>query len=228
MSQYNEGLARVNGTTVELSQGAVTSENNVIPGALWRFQGDTPGFYFVASITDDQHFELTAPYAGSFPVDVDRPYLVNKDFTPTLKLALMEAGDVDIREIFSYDMLVLDAFLGGGSQVPSEFAQGTRMIFDQEVPPTGWSRELDPTIDDRVLRSVTGTRADGGSWNLSGVSMGAHTHSLTLDIGFQGQNDPNIASPGVSTSQTGAASASLASDSSWRPAHRDVIIACKD
>lgn len=228
MPEYTEGKASVSGTTVTLSQGADTLNSNVLAGYFFRFQGDASGYYAVASVTGDQTFELTAAYAGELEQGVEHDYLVLRDFTAVLKLGLMSPGDVDIREIFTYNMLLLDNAVGGSSTVPSEFASGTRMIFDQDTPPTGWSRELDPALDDRMIRLVAGTRATGGSWNLSGVSMGAHTHSLTLDNGYQGQNDPNAASSGVNASQTGPASASLSSDSSWRPAYRDMIIGCKD
>ncbi len=225
MSEYTEGKARVNGTTVELSQGADTLNTNVKAGDLFRFQGDTPGYYFVASVTDEQHFELTAPYAGIRDQDVDYDYLIVRDFTGTLKLALMEAGDVDIREIFSYNMAILDTFFGGDTQVPSEFAQGARMIFDQDTPPTGWSRELDAAIDDRVIRLVTGARQDGGTWTMSGQVMGAHSHSLTVLGGYEGGTGGPDA---VYAFQTGVASASIESTDDWRPLHRDCIVGCKD
>jgi len=59
------------------------------------------------------------------------------------------------------------------------FAAGTRMLFDQDAAPTGWTRDTTASLDDRVLRLVTGARADGGSWTITGLSMVPHAHSMS-------------------------------------------------
>jgi len=59
-----------------------------------------------------------------------------------------------------------------GGTLPS----GTRMIFDQDAAPTGWTRD-EATVNDKVIRIVTGARADGGSWTVSGLTVNAHTHT---------------------------------------------------
>jgi hypothetical protein len=61
---------------------------------------------------------------------------------------------------------------------------GTRMIFDQDSAPTGWTRDIS-TVDDKVIRIVTGARADGGTWtqpdhthtNPTSAGGGSHTHA---------------------------------------------------
>lgn len=58
------------------------------------------------------------------------------------------------------------------------FPTGTRMVFDQNSAPGGWTRDTS-TANDRVIRIVTGTRSDGGTWTQPGhVHQGpSHTHS---------------------------------------------------
>jgi hypothetical protein len=76
---------------------------------------------------------------------------------------------------------------------------GARIFFDQDAAPTGWTR--DTGINDRVIRIVSGARAHGGSWTISGLTgastnttaggtvagvslsiaqLAAHTHPLVL------------------------------------------------
>lgn len=55
---------------------------------------------------------------------------------------------------------------------------GTKMVFDQDAAPAGWTR--DTSQNDRVIRIVSGARADGGSWTISGITVdneSAHSHS---------------------------------------------------
>ena len=63
------------------------------------------------------------------------------------------------------------------------FASGTRMSFQQTSAPTGWTKDTTSTIDNSVLRLVTGTPSSGGSvafstWNSSGTT-GAYTLTTT-------------------------------------------------
>jgi hypothetical protein len=64
------------------------------------------------------------------------------------------------------------------------FPAGTRMVFDQDTPPAGWTR--DTAIDDRVVRIVGGARTHGGSWTISGLTSPAHQH----DMGNHTHNGP--------------------------------------
>jgi len=56
------------------------------------------------------------------------------------------------------------------------FPSGTRCLFDQDEPPTGWIRDTNSALDDRCLRIVIGARVDGGSWTISGLSGDSHDH----------------------------------------------------
>ncbi len=60
---------------------------------------------------------------------------------------------------------------------------GTRAIFDQDTAPLGWTRDTDATLNDRLIRLVSGSRGpNGGSWTVTGLTtdqQGAHTHTLS-------------------------------------------------
>lgn len=119
----------------------------------------------------------------------------------------------------------------------SAFAPGTRLLFDNDTAPVGWTRDV--TIDDRLPRIVSGVRdPDGGSWIISGITAGGHTHSFAhvhgLDFAFNatyaGGAELRILTSDTisqSTSVTGSATAAVSSDGTWRPAYRDCIVAQK-
>lgn len=64
----------------------------------------------------------------------------------------------------------------------SGFDSGTKLLFPQVSPPSGWTQDTDQ--DDKVIRVVDGlTSADdggeiGGTWTISGISGSDHTHSM--------------------------------------------------
>ena len=72
-----------------------------------------------------------------------------------------------------------------------QFASGTRMSFNQTSAPTGWTKDTSGTINDSILRLVTGSVSSGGSvafstWNSVGVTgdttlstsqIPSHTHT---------------------------------------------------
>lgn len=62
---------------------------------------------------------------------------------------------------------------------PQAFPSGTRMAFQQTAAPTGWTKDTTATINDSILRLVTGTVASGGSTAFSTfngqTSVGATT-----------------------------------------------------
>lgn len=72
----------------------------------------------------------------------------------------------------------LNTRVGGGSvQRMVSLAAGTAMLFHQAAAPTGWTQ--DTTVNDRVLRMVSGAGAGtGGSWTISGVTV--DNHALTV------------------------------------------------
>ena len=122
------------------------------------------------------------------------------------------------------------------------FAAGTRMVFDQDAAPTGWTR--DTTINDRVIRIVSGSRVHGGSWTISGLTvdshaltiaqMPSHAHGWGTDAGAGGVGGAGLLVCGTSQCVTssvggdGGHTHGLTADGNWRPSQRDMIIASKD
>jgi hypothetical protein len=126
--------------------------------------------------------------------------------------------------------------------VPSIFPTGTSMIFTQAAVPTNWT--LDTTKSDQVIRVNPSTGGQtGGSWAISGVTIGAtaltiaqlpsHDHGLgTNQVVSIGSPSPSYGSGSfhfgtldVSAQGSGATHThSFSNDSSWRPAYVDSCI----
>lgn len=138
----------------------------------------------------------------------------------------------------------LDAANGLYNTSSLGFPSGTRMSFNQTVAPTGWTKDTSTTINDSILRLVTGTVSSGGSsafstWNSSGTT-GATTlsesqipsHSHTLQRGSSGtgitgyRSDTNQA-VGASSNSTGGGGSHTHSLSN-NIKYYDFIIATKD
>jgi hypothetical protein len=134
---------------------------------------------------------------------------------------------------------------------------GTIMLFRQAAAPTGWTRQVDATRTDSVIRVLLNSEAlaDGGSWTVSGLSFAGNAlpgHQHQEGIIFNGGQDNWVDAPFGTVAASGstghaasiAADASLRSltqsvsagtpsgtvsqDGSWRPKHVDVIAATKD
>lgn len=64
----------------------------------------------------------------------------------------------------------------------SEFAAGTRMVFNQTTAPTGWTKDSAATHNNASLRSTTGTVGTGGNDNFTtvfGTGKSTSSHTLT-------------------------------------------------
>ena len=245
MAQYKDGNAQIAvgaPTIVVLDTGITT--NNIQAGDLFRFQSDDANWYQVASIVNAQSFALSAPYTGTKAFDTFFEYVVTRDFTPNLGLPELSPGDVDIRDVYTFTMRLLDALIGplGGGLTPA-FPAGTRMVFDQDTPPTGWTKMTD--VNDRVIMITSGGRVDGGSWT---IPISVHRHEVGISIfraSIPGVQSPGRPPFGAGSTQFWASdldeggqnlhTASLtgppvqpSSDGTWRPLYRSMIIACRD
>lgn len=126
------------------------------------------------------------------------------------------------------------------------FASGTRMSFNQTSAPTGWTKDTSSTINDSILRLVTGTVSSGGSvafstWNTSGTTgsytlstsdIPSHTHNVTGGSNEKGGSLQfakvnNTASSDNATSATGGGG-SHSHTLSNNIKYYDFIIASKD
>lgn len=99
------------------------------------------------------------------------------------------------------------------------FPAGTRMVFQQTTPPTGWTKETGAAYDDATLRFETGTIGTGGSQSFnttfasrtftgtvgndtpSTAKTAAHTHTVSQTISTV--NDNKAALGGGSTYSDG-------------------------
>ncbi|MDR7537419.1 MAG: hypothetical protein QN183_13770 [Armatimonadota bacterium] len=100
----------------------------------------------------------------------------------------------------------------------------SRMIWDQDVAPAGWTR--DTARDDILVRIVSGARgADAGSWTITGLSY-AHSHGITGPANTTDQTALPYQVVIVS-SPTASASPAVSSNGTWRPAYRDAIVCAR-
>jgi hypothetical protein len=76
----------------------------------------------------------------------------------------------------------LDATLGLTNTSSLGFPSGTRMSFNQTAAPTGWTKDTSTTINDSLLRLVTGSISSGGSTGFSTFNAGSTTGATTLTI----------------------------------------------
>ncbi len=97
--------------------------------------------------------------------------------------------------------------VAGGVGLPS----GTRMIFDQDSAPVGWTRDTS-TVDDKMIMIVTGTRGvDDGDWqqpnhshgNVDTDSAGSHVHTTPTHVHQAPSHNHNIPSHAHTNPNTG-------------------------
>jgi len=91
------------------------------------------------------------------------------DFAPNTKIKSQDVDD-------ELNQLVSGHNTQDTSIAAASLPSGTRVIFDQASAPTGWTRDTTGSLNDRVIRIVTGARADGGTWTVAGLTKDAHTH----------------------------------------------------
>lgn len=122
---------------------------------------------------------------------------------------------------------------------------GTKMAFYQASAPAGWTQ--DPSVNDRVLRVVSGSGGgSGGDWTMADLKTAGHAltvdeipgHAHTIGIdwpivaGFYtgGYNVVTGGGPAATSSVGGDEAHDHGMDNSgdWRPSYIDVIICSKD
>jgi hypothetical protein len=122
---------------------------------------------------------------------------------------------------------------------------GSKMAFYQGTAPTGWTQ--DTSVNDAVIRVVSGTGGgNGGSWTLSGLSIGDHTltvneipahnhyygHGMNVAgwIGYTSGYGGAIGQGYYTDNAGGGAGHShpFTADGSWRPKYIDCIICIKN
>ena len=170
MSQYKTGTVLVtNGDATVVGTGTSWS-GNVAAGDLFTIVGSGVPYY-VGSVTDDTHLELTANYAGS--TLSGQSYTIGTSRTTTYELDYPESsgsqggGDIETATIVKSAMVKLDTLLT---------AIGTPI--DNEAP-TGTMNGVNPTftlanapISGSVRLYYNGMRLKSGSdYSISGSTI---------------------------------------------------------
>jgi hypothetical protein len=107
--QYRTGTVSVtNGSNQVVGEGTAWL-TNVYKGALFSLPG-VAGVYTVASIADDTHLTLSAPWAGATAEDVE--YWATIDFTPIHGLPLVQPFDLDATRVIEQALVMIDEALG--------------------------------------------------------------------------------------------------------------------
>lgn len=90
--QYTTGTIKLTSGEV-LVEGTGTSWLSNVEAADLLKKKDASVIYQVASVSDDTHLNLTAPYQGS--TTSGERYQITRDFTPNLNLPEVNPGDID-------------------------------------------------------------------------------------------------------------------------------------
>lgn len=216
----NTGAATININSI----GAKALTKN---GATALSAGDIPLGAAVEVVYDGTQFQVVSATAGlSTPVSVANG-----------GTGLISAGT-------SGNVLTSNGTAWVSSAPAPAFPSGTRMSFNQTSAPAGWTKDTSSTINDSILRLVTGSVSSGGSvafstWNSSGTT-GAYTlttsdipsHSHSINIGSSGggttafRSDLNQTVGADSNSTGGGGSHSHSLSNSIK--YYDFIIASKD
>lgn len=214
----------VSGTTLTFTSPPPTGTDNIFVLASQSFTGvPSDGSVTAAKIVADAVDWVTKVKAATAG---DIPY-----FDGAGDPALLALGSDD-------EVLTLSGGIPSWAAPPSQgFASGTKMLFQQETAPTGWTK--DTTHNDKALRVVTGTPGSGGATAFATVfgsgktsgstapSNASHSHSVSVAAGsawsFGGPGSFGSGSTGNSgggSSHTHTVSLDLQ--------YVDIIIATKD
>lgn len=83
-----------------------------------------------------------------------------------------------------------------GAQAELGFVAGTRLAFNQQYAPTGWTTDTSDLTNNRMLRVVTGSPGAGGYMDPTYCNVvAAHTHGFTTG-GFSSDHSHGISDPG--------------------------------
>jgi hypothetical protein len=75
---------------------------------------------------------------------------------------------------------------------------GTKMVFFQSSPPTGWTQDTD--VNNRLLRVVSGTGGGtGGTWTISGLTVAGHSLTVAQMPSHSHGGSTGNRSPGTNT-----------------------------
>lgn len=194
-------------------------------------------FYDITG-TLTQNVTIKFPEVGSF-------YIFNNetsgDFQIFIKTTHVSTVSVSVS---GKSLVVTDGRDPFNIQPETAFASGTRMVFVQAAPPTGWTQL---NFDDRVLRLVSGGSGgdNGGSWTISGVSvdgtslsvgqLASHDHvydrpagDVSRDGGTASTGGPKSADQTDNRGSNATHTHGVTANGNWRPAYTNAMACSKD
>jgi hypothetical protein len=140
MPMITAGQAKVLNANHRRVQFTGVTTAGMAAGQLFKFRGESL-LFVVGSVIASNEIELTADYNGARAFDVFHNYSVTVDFTPTLGLPELSSADVDIRDIYTYAMRLLDQAAGkamlGADPTGTEGTLG-EIVFDETPSPGGY------------------------------------------------------------------------------------------
>ena len=77
---------------------------------------------------------------------------------------------------------ITSANLPGMPSIPQAFPSGTRLLFQQTSAPTGWTKDTNSSLNDSIIRIVTGSVGNGGSTAFSTFNSQSSVGATTLTV----------------------------------------------
>jgi hypothetical protein len=197
------GVTTISFGSTGLTPSTATSGAVTVAGTLAIANGGTGS-------TSTTYCSLTSNVTGTLPVanggsgrasHTAYAVICGGTTTTTAQQSIASVGTAG-QVLTSNGAGALPTFQAAGGGFPS----GTRMSFQQTSPPTGWTKDTTATINDSILRLVTGSVTSGGTtafstWNaqtatgattLSTAQIPSHTHGSWQQVG----GDPSPVVPG--------------------------------
>ncbi len=143
VAHVNEGPDTETGTVT-----LTTADHNKVLECSGTFTLDLP------APAGNQGFQCTVKNAGSGVITIEVDGGANIDGGSSITLAAGAANKVYVNNAESAYYSVTGNGIGDG------FASGTKMIFEQNAAPTGWTKQTDSAYNNTAMRVSTGTVSD--------------------------------------------------------------------
>jgi hypothetical protein len=159
--QYRKGTVSVTNGSTTITGDTQFFTEEVVPGDLFTIV-DSGITQVIASVTDNLHFELTAPYTGLSLTG--QLYVIARDFTPAIGLPYPQKGDIETATIYKTAFLILDSLVNFNTLITSPVA-GQALVYNG----ANW-------VNDLITAFGTIT---SGTWHGSTIGVGYGGTGLT-------------------------------------------------
>lgn len=221
-----------------ITNSATTITLNSGEGA--RFPALGAGDYFYATLVDtSNNLEIVKVTARS----VDSLTVVRgQDSTTARAYALNDRLELRPTAALFEEKASLEYV---DNAITTYFPSGTRLAFNQTSAPTGWTKDTSATLNDSIMRIVTGTAGNGGTngfstfnaqttvgnTTLTTTQIPGHTHTVGASGSYNSSTSTlGTASPTSSSTNTGSTGGGGAHNHSITISikYNDFIIASKN